>query len=68
MSSAQPMAQLSPASDAAASALAATPPAFSTSPRLLCVRAATTSSLARCRAEIPGEASARSSVARDSAD
>ena len=33
--SAQPMAQLSPASDAAVSALAATRPAFSTSPRLL---------------------------------
>ena len=66
--SAQPMAQLSSASVAAASALVATRPAFSTSPRLLCVRAASTSSLARCRAEIPGAASARSSVASDSAD
>ena len=65
---AQPIAQLSPASDATSSAAAATRPAFSTSPRLLCVRAASTSSRARCRAEIPGEASARSSVARDSAN
>ena len=65
MSSAQPMAQLSSASDAASSALAATWPAFSGSPKLLCVRAASTSSRARCRAESPGEASAWSSVARD---
>ena len=41
---------------------------FSTSPRLLRVRAASVSSRARCRVEIPGAASARSSVARDSAD
>ena len=34
----------------------------------MCVRAASTRSRARCRAEIPGEASARSRVARDSAD
>ena len=47
--------------------VAATRPAFSTSLLLRCVRAASTSSRARCRAEIPGEASARSSEARDSA-
>jgi hypothetical protein len=51
---AQPIAQLSPASYATASAVAATWPASSTSPRKLCVRAASTSSRAPCRAEIPG--------------
>jgi len=62
------MAQLSPASVAAASALAPTRLAFSASPRWQCVRAASTSSRPGCRAEISGEASARSSVVTDAAD
>ena len=41
-------------------------PALSTSPTLSCVRATRTSSRARCRGEISGEASAWSSIAKDS--
>ena len=64
----QPIDQLSSAWVAASRASAATRPAVSTSPRMLCVRAVSTSSRARCRAEIPGVASAWSSVASESAD
>ena len=62
------MAQLSPAASAAASAVARDLACRGISPKLLCVLAATTSSLARCLADSPGVSSARFSVLRNSAD